>query len=100
MLEIFVLIMLLCLFAAGVFSPVTASVPHSSKPNSPEKASANPTADGAIKNIPEESVSFLSFLRNQIEAELFPRPTCSILQRHYDALVTAELENRLALMTQ
>ncbi len=34
-------------------------------------------------------------LKIQIQAELFPRPTCSILKRHYDALVIAELERRL-----
>lgn len=42
--------------------------------------------------------TFLTHLQNEIEAALFPRPTDSILQRHYDALVNAELENRLAAM--
>jgi hypothetical protein len=35
-------------------------------------------------------------LQREIESALFPRPTDSILRRHYDALVAAELENRLA----
>ncbi|MCF7965643.1 MAG: hypothetical protein K9L79_08915 [Methylobacter tundripaludum] len=42
--------------------------------------------------------NFLMHLQNEIESALFPRPTDSILQRHYDALVNAELENRLAAM--
>lgn len=49
--------------------------------------------------IPEDAVlrrHFISHLRNEIEATLHPRPTDSILQRHYDALVTVTLEQRLA----
>jgi hypothetical protein len=42
--------------------------------------------------------SFLAHLQSEIESALFPRPTDSILQRHYDALVNAELENRLSAM--
>ena len=34
-------------------------------------------------------------LRAEIEAGLFPRPTDSVLQRHYDALVENEMENAL-----
>jgi hypothetical protein len=42
--------------------------------------------------------NFLSYLQSEIESALFPRPTDSVLQRHYDTLVNAELENRLAAM--
>jgi hypothetical protein len=35
-------------------------------------------------------------IQREIEATLFPRPTDSVLRRHYDALVAAEVENRLA----
>jgi hypothetical protein len=42
--------------------------------------------------------NFLSNLQSEIESTLFPRPTDSVLQRHYDTLVNAELENRLAAM--
>ncbi|AMK75477.1 MULTISPECIES: hypothetical protein [Methylomonas] len=51
--------------------------------------------------IPEDAVlrrHFVSQLRWEIEAALHPRPTDSILQRHYDALVTIKLEQRLADM--
>ncbi|MFU8788912.1 MAG: hypothetical protein ACNA7G_07775 [Methylobacter sp.] len=41
---------------------------------------------------------FLAYLQSEIESALFPRPTDSVLQRHYDALIRAELENRLAAM--
>ncbi|MDD2761918.1 MAG: hypothetical protein PHH11_16695 [Methylomonas sp.] len=49
---------------------------------------------------PTQTASFLTYLKDEIEAELSPRPTCSVLQRHYDALVAVELENRLALMAE
>jgi len=42
----------------------------------------------------------LTHLQSEIEATLHPRPTDSILQRHYDALVSAELENRLVLLAE
>lgn len=48
--------------------------------------------------IPEDSVlkrHFLAQLQSEIEATLFPRPTEATLQRHYDTLVAAEVENRL-----
>jgi len=47
-----------------------------------------------------ETISFVGYLKTEIEAELFPRPTCSILQRHYDSLVAMEVQNRLAMMAE
>lgn len=44
--------------------------------------------------------SFVAHLQSEIEAELCPRPSCSILQRHHDALVAAEVNRRLAMMTE
>lgn len=35
-------------------------------------------------------------IQREIEGSLFPRPSDSVLRRHYDALVAAEVENRLA----
>ena len=35
-------------------------------------------------------------IKAEIESNLFPRPTDAVLRRHYDSLVAAELENRLA----
>jgi hypothetical protein len=54
------------------------------------------TSHGSL--IPEDSVlrrHFISQLRNEIELELFPRPSNYSLQRPYDALVKARLERRL-----
>jgi hypothetical protein len=48
--------------------------------------------------LPEDSVlkrHFLTHLKSEIEATLFPCPTDSVLRRHYNALVAAELEKRL-----
>jgi len=48
--------------------------------------------------IPEDSAlrrHFLSNLQAEIESELSPRPTCSMLKRHHDALVSVEMEKRL-----
>jgi hypothetical protein len=39
---------------------------------------------------------FLAHLQSEVESALFPRPTDSVLRRHYDSLVAVELENRLA----
>jgi hypothetical protein len=51
---------------------------------------------------PEDSVisqHFLTNLQAGIEAAFAPRPTDSILKRHYDALLAAEMEKRLAEST-
>jgi len=48
--------------------------------------------------IPEDSAlrrHFLSNLQAEIETEFSPRPTCSMLKRHHDALISAEVEKRL-----
>ncbi len=61
---------------------------------------SSPVEPGNIEvelNIPEDSTlrrHFLSNLKSQVEAELFPRPTCSTLKRHYDSLVLAEVKKR------
>ena len=50
--------------------------------------------------IPEDSMlkrHFLTNLRASIESELSPRPTCSTLGRHHDALVTVEMDKRLQI---
>jgi hypothetical protein len=48
--------------------------------------------------VPEDSAlkrHFFAQLRTDIESELAPRPTCSMLKRHHDALVSVEMDNRL-----
>lgn len=57
-----------------------------------QNATETPEADSLTVN------QFLANLQSEIESSLFPRPTDSVLKRHYDALVVAELENRLAAM--
>ncbi len=41
---------------------------------------------------------FLAQLQYEIEVSLFPRPTDSVLKRHYDSLVAAKLGERLEQM--
>ncbi len=59
----------------------------------------SPNQDGDNKLVvPEDSAlrrHFLSNLQAEVEAELSPRPTCSMLKRHYDSLVRVEMEKRL-----
>ncbi len=50
--------------------------------------------------VPEDAMlkrHFFSNLQAEVEAELFPRPTCSMLRRHFDSLVSAEMEKRLLI---
>lgn len=48
--------------------------------------------------IPEDSTlkrHFLTNLRSSLESEFSPRPTCSMLSRHHDALIAVEMGKRL-----
>ena len=53
-----------------------------------------------LLKLPEQSYFkqlFLTELKKQIELTLlFPRPTDSVLSRHYDALIEAELDSLLS----
>jgi hypothetical protein len=94
MFEIFVLAMLLLLIAISGFAPLTnAKRFFSAKGSVQAKSSLQPETRS-------ESYSFLNHLQSEIEADLFPRPTDSVLRRHYDTLVAVELRNRLALMAE
>jgi hypothetical protein len=100
MFEVTLLFLAMLLIAACAFLPLGCSVPSS--PKSPLQP--NSDIDSGVDldlNVHEDSMSkhtFLTHLQSEIESALFPRPTDSILQRHYDTLVNAELENRLAAM--
>lgn len=53
------------------------------------------------KGLSDDTVSgneFLAQLQREIELTLFPRPTDSVLKRHYDSLVASKLGERLAKM--
>ncbi|HEY8096799.1 MAG TPA: hypothetical protein VIE65_12015 [Methylobacter sp.] len=97
MFEVTLLFLVMLLIAACAFLPWGRST-HKS-PQQPAVACES-CSDSELK-VPEDSTPkphFLTYLQSEIESALFPRPTDSILQRHYDALVSAELENRLAAM--
>ena len=46
----------------------------------------------------EHGNQFLAQLQSEIEVSLFPRPTDSVLKRHYDSLVAAKIGERLEQM--
>lgn len=99
MFEVTLLLLSLFLIAACAFFPLGCSV--RSSPKSPQQFDAGNSCSNSELKILEDSTpkqTFLRHLQSEIESALFPRPTDSILQRHYDALINAELENRLAAM--
>jgi len=100
MFEVTLLFLVMLLIAACAFLPSGYSM--LSSPEYPQQSDAvsHSCSDSELR-VHEDSMpkqSFLTHLQSEIESALFPRPTDSILQRHYDALVNAELENRLAAM--
>ncbi|MGZ4970432.1 MAG: hypothetical protein ACXV8O_02570 [Methylobacter sp.] len=99
MFEVTLLFLVMLFIAACAFLPVGCSKKSSHK--SSQHSEAVDCGSSSELQVLEDSAlkqSFLTHLQSEIEAALFPRPTDSILQRHYDALVNAELENRLAAM--
>ncbi|MGZ4968702.1 MAG: hypothetical protein ACXV7H_04150 [Methylobacter sp.] len=100
MFEVTLLFLVMLLITAFAFLPWGGSTLSSSKSSQPSDAACD-TCSNSELSVSEDSTStqnFLTHLQNEIESALFPRPTDSILQRHYDTLVSAELENRLAAM--
>ncbi len=100
MFEVTLLFLAMLLIAACAFLPLDCSMLPS--PKSPQQFdAADDFGSDSELRVSEDSTikqNFLTHLQSEIESALFPRPTDSILQRHYDALVNAELENRLAAM--
>lgn len=94
--------LIMLIVAACAFAPLGCMLSAYSKSNksgSSGKNVAGNTGDFG-RSLPEDSVlkrHFLTQLQREIEATLFPRPTDSMLQRHYDALVAAKVENRLQI---
>lgn len=96
MFEVILLLLIVLLIAAFAFLPWGGT----SKSSQYSDAACDSCSNSEL-SVSEGSTgtqNFLSHLQNEIEAALFPRPTDSILQRHYDTLVSSELENRLAAM--
>lgn len=74
-----------------VYTPVS-SIFNGSQPSSDQERDDNKLV------VPEDATlkrHFFSNLQAEVEAELSPRPTCSMLRRHFDSLVSAEMEKRL-----
>lgn len=100
MFEVTLLFLVMLLFAACAFLPWVCSTLFSSK-SSQQSDVSDSGSNPELSVVPEDATlkqNFLMHLQSEIESALFPRPTDSILQRHYDTLVSAELENRLAAM--
>ncbi len=98
MFEVTLMLLVMLLITACAFLPWNILFPPKStqKPNVASDSSSN-----LVLRAPKDSTSnqsFLTHLQSEIESALFPRPTDSILQRHYDALVSAKLDNHLAAM--
>lgn len=102
MFEVILFFLVMFLIAACAFFPLGYSMLYFSKSPQQSTVAGKSRATPSELRIPEESTlrrHFLTHLQSEIESALFPRPADSVLQRHYDALVAAELENRLAAMT-
>lgn len=100
MFEVTLLFLVMLLIAACAFFPLGCNRLFS--PKSPQQSdAASDSGSNSELGVLEESTpkqNFLTHLQSEIESALFPRPTDSVLQRHYDALISAELENRLSAM--
>ncbi len=98
MFEITLLLLVMLLIAAFAFLPSAFSRLFSGKSSQQFDVACDSGLSSEVQQDSTPKQTFLTHLQSEIEAALFPRPTDSILQRHYDALVNAELENRLAAM--
>lgn len=99
MLEIIVFFMLIFFMAAFFYTPEGCGLLLFKSFQEAVVAEKKSSFKGINKaTVPEDSMlrrHFLTQLESEIEAALFPRPTDSVLQRHYDSLVAVELKNRL-----
>lgn len=98
MFEIFVLFMLSGLIAVSAYSSQGSNISFFAKFSRTDAGDATlmTATEQAIISQSAETPSFLEQLQGEIEATLFPRPTDSVLRRHYDTLVAVEVENRLS----
>jgi hypothetical protein len=100
MFEVGLLFLFMSFIAVCAFSPLGGGLLLSPK-HSQQSCAATADCSSTEFDTSEEPAikySFLASMQHEIESALCPRPTDSILQRHYDALVNAELESRLAAM--
>lgn len=100
MFEVTLLFLFMLLIGACAFFPLSRTMLFPDKSQRQSGAAGDSGSNSELR-IPEgltHKHTFLTHLQSEIESALFPRPTDSTLQRHYDALVRSELENRLAAM--
>lgn len=97
MLELIVLLTIVTFVSTYFFLPMGGSLPLLAKDEKPSDKSAPILEEGLLKDSILRN-QFLIQLQHEVEMTLFPKPTDSVLKRHYDALVAAELEDRLAKM--
>ena len=97
MFEVTLLFLAMLLIAAFAFLPMGYRMLFSPQ-QSVAGCTSCPESDlNALEDSPPKH-HFLAHLHHEIESTLFPRPTDSILQRHYDGLIRAEVDKRLAGM--
>ncbi len=96
MFEVALLLSVMLVIATFAFAPTLYSRLFAS-----ESIRSADVYTGSDLRISEDSVakySFLASIQTEVEEALFPPPTDSALRRHYDALIQAEVEERLAAM--
>jgi hypothetical protein len=100
MIEVTLLLLAMLLIATCIFFPKDCGTLFSSKSLQQSDSASNSCLNSKLVTPVDSTIkhNFLAYLQSEIESALFPRPTDSVLQRHYDTLVSAELENRLAAM--
>lgn len=99
MLEAIVLLIVSGLVAVCAFSSQGRGTSLFAKWAGKSKASTVAAGQNALVSSSEVSTSYLEQLQREIEATLFPRPTDSVLRRHYDTLVASEVKNRLSFFS-
>lgn len=101
MIEVIVLSIVIGLVAACVFSSQGPRMFVFANPLGAARTAKASAADGqvAVTESFEASASYLEQLQREIEDTLFPRPTDSVLRRHYDSLVAGEVKNRLSFFS-
>jgi hypothetical protein len=100
MLEVTLFLLVMIVIAAFTFLPLDSSAIFPRKSLQQDCVASDSCSNSNLIAPVDTTIkhSFLSYLQSEIESALFPRPTDSVLQRHYDTLVNAEMENRLAAM--
>lgn len=96
MFEVALLLSVMLVIAAFAFAPTLYTKLFVSEPIRSADVYTSPgqrmSEDSGAK------YSFLASIQTEVEEALFPPPTDSALRRHYDALIEAEVEERLAAM--